>query len=225
MLKEKVTLVEYTKSQDRANCITHAIGAVMGLVALIIGTVYASHTSNVRIIAAAVIYGLSIIILFSASATYHGLPAGTAKKYARVIDHSMIFLIIAGTATPCSLVVLYECGRGYCWLVFSIAWLSCIVGMLSAVLFFEKTKALRMALLIGESLVMICSVLPIRNRFDTGAYGLLWVGCIILFIGAILYGIGKKNPIFHTVFHVFVLVGVGVHLYAIITHVFMPLAS
>ena len=220
MVEEKITLVEYTKKQEQWNCITHAVGAAMGVAAVVVCVIRSLPAHSLRITLSGVIYGLSMIVMYTASAVYHGLPVGNAKRYARLIDHSMVFLIIAGTATPCALVTLYNISAFHCWLVFCVAWLSAVIGILSAVFFFEKSKAVRMVLYIGEGFVMITSVLPIIDSIDKTAYATLWLGCGVLLLGAVLFGLGRKYAQLHTVFHVFVLAGTAIHFYGIATYVF-----
>lgn len=97
--KDSVELIEYTKAQDALNCVTHALGAVLGAAVLILLIKKAAPFDSARYMAAAVVYGLSIILLYGASAVYHGLPRGEAKRTARLVDHSVIPILLAGTAT------------------------------------------------------------------------------------------------------------------------------
>lgn len=106
--KDSVELIEYTKAQDALNCVTHALGAIFGAAVLILLIKKAAPFSSARYMAAAVVYGLSIILLYGASAVYHGLPQGEAKRTARLVDHSVIPILLAGTATPCALITLYN---------------------------------------------------------------------------------------------------------------------
>lgn len=220
MAKSDIALVNYTRKQEIANSASHALGIAMGIFALVFCTQRSLAFHSARVTAAAIIYGLSLIVMFTASTVYHALTGGQAKKAARMLDHCMVFLIIAGTATPCTLVTLYSVSSFHCKLVFSVAWISAILGIASTVLFFEKSKPLRMILLIGEGALMISSVLPIASEFNTEGYALLWLGCGLFLIGAVLFGLGRKHAILHTVFHVFVLAGVAVHLFSIAKYVF-----
>ena len=96
--KDSVELIEYTKAQDALNCVTHALGAVLGAAMLILLIKKAAPFSSARYMTAAVVYGLSIILLYSSSAVYHGLPRGEAKRTARLVDHLVIPVLLAGTA-------------------------------------------------------------------------------------------------------------------------------
>lgn len=125
--KDSVELIEYTKTQDALNCVTHALGAVLGAAVLILLIKKAAPFSSARYMAAAVVYGLSIILLYGASAVYHGLPQGEAKRTARLVDHSVIPILLAGTATPCALITLYNHNKICCAAVLLLGWGSVMI--------------------------------------------------------------------------------------------------
>lgn len=216
MIAKDVELIKYSKKIDLANCLTHALGAVLsvgGLVAMIMKAQGLRHTLS------AVIYGLSLIAVYTVSAVYHGLPQGETKRRARLVDHSTVPMLIAGTATPCALVTLYDIGLANCLLVFILAWVCAFFGVFSKIFFFEKLKAVTMAVYIISSLIMISSALPVIDQIDLFAFKLLIVGCISYVVGAVLCGLGKRHPLLHVIFHIFVLTGSAVHFYAIYVYV------
>lgn len=94
---------------------------------------------SARYTAAAVVYGLSIILLYGSSAVYHGLPQGEAKRTARLVDHLVIPVLLAGTATPCSLITLYNHNKICCAVVLLLGWGSVLFGFI-AKLFFSKRR-------------------------------------------------------------------------------------
>ncbi len=212
MIAKDVELIEYSKKIDLWNCLTHAFGAVLsvgGLVAMIM------KAQELRHILSAVIYGLSLIAVYTVSAVYHGLPNGEKKRRARLVDHSTVPMLIAGTATPCALVTLYDIGLANCLLVFILAWICAFFGVFSKVFFFEKLKAVTMAVYIISGLIMISSALPVIDQIDLFAFKLLIIGCVFYVAGAVLCGLGKKHPLLHVIFHIFVLIGSAIHFYAI----------
>ncbi len=172
-------------------------------------------------IISALVYGASMIVLYSSSAFYHGLPAGRLKKIARVLDYSMIFILIAGTATPCALVSLYEKDPEHCWFVFFVAWSCALAGILSTVFFFNRTKVLRMLLYVGEGVVMFASVFPIADQINKRALGILIAGGFIYVIGMIFLRMGRTKAYAHTVFHLFVLAGSLTHFYVMVEYIFV----
>lgn len=209
-------LIDYPPRVDFWNCITHALGAVLSAVALIAMLIKAD---GARAAFSALIYGLAMVSVFTVSAVYHGLKNGETKRKTRILDHSTVPLLIAGTATPCALLTLYEVSRGHSILVFVLAWLCTLFGVVSKVFFFEKLKAVTMAVYIVSGFIMLLSVVPLLGEIDTAAFKELVIGCVFYVIGAVLCGLGKKRPWLHVIFHVFVLIGSAVHFYVIYSYV------
>ena len=137
MLAKEVKLIEYSKRVDFFNCITHAAGAIAAVAALVLMVIKAQ---GARHTVSAVIYGLSMIAVYSVSAVYHGLKNGEAKRIARLVDHSTVPFLIAGTATPCALITLYDISRPHSILVLVLAWFCAVFGLISKIFYFEKLK-------------------------------------------------------------------------------------
>lgn len=220
MLTDGIPLVVYTAREEKLNTLTHAAGALLALGALAACLADASAPGRPRDWASALVYGLSLVTMFGASALYHGLPGGRWKKITRVIDYSMIFLLIAGTATPCALIGLYDRSHGTAWFVLAVAWGCAATGILSTVFFFEKTKALRIVLYLGEGVVMFSSVFPILDLIDLRALLLLIAGGLIQVFGLIFLRLGKTVEFAHMVFHLVVIAGCSVHFYVMISYLF-----
>lgn len=221
MYPDNIKLVTYSKNEDKLNCITHAAGVLLACAVLAVCLQRALDQGTVNSIVSALVYGISMMVLYAASALYHGLPAGNLKKVARVIDYSMIYILIAGTATPCALIGLYEKDRAHALFVFFFAWGCAALGIMMSVLFFEKTKAFRIMLYIGEGVVMFASVYPIVGLIDKHALGLLIVGGLVYTAGMIFLRLGRKKEYAHTVFHLFVLAGSLVHFYVMVQYIFV----
>lgn len=216
MTGKDVKLIEYPKSVDAWNCITHAAGAVLGVVSLIMMLIKAEA---MRHSFCAAVYGLSIIAVFTVSAVYHGLPSGEAKRRARLADHSTVPFLIAGTATPCALISLYEISHAHGLIIFIMGWICAVFGLISKVFFFEKLKSVTMAVYIISGTVMLFSAVPVLDKIDSGAFGELVFGSVLYVIGAVFCGLGVKKPSMHIVFHLFVLLASAVHVYVIYTAV------
>ena len=162
--KDSVELIGYTKAQDALNCVTHALGAIFGAAVLVLLIKKALPLGSVRYTAAAVVYGLSIILLYGSSAVYHGLPQGEAKRTARLVDHSVIPILLAGTATPCALITLYNHNKFCCAAVLLLGWGSVMFGLVAKLFFFQKTKAACVAVYIIAGAVMLsCSARGYRR--------------------------------------------------------------
>jgi len=173
-------------------------------------------------ILSSVIYGCSIIVLFSGSAVYHFLRPGKAKKVLRIIDHCMIFLLIAGSVTPYALVALRPLHPLACWLTLAIAWGAALFGITGTTINHEKFKKVQMVLYIGVGWILLLGIKTLLKVFSgeyrEGLY-LLLIGGGLYTVGAILYGVGKKLPYFHAIFHLFVLGGSIVHFFSVYDYV------
>lgn len=211
-LIKEVKLVEYSKTVDLLNCLTHAAGSVL---AVVFTVMMLKKAVGARQILSTVIYGLSFFAVFTVSAVYHGLRDERKKRKARLIDHSTVPLLIAGTATPCAMITLFEVSRGRCALVMGLGWFCFFFGLFSKLFFFEKLKAVTMAVYIVSGAVMLLSVVPILDKIDPAAFMKLVYGCILYLVGALFCAIGRKKPLCHVIFHVFVLFGAVVHFYVI----------
>ena len=211
MYSKNIKLVDYTKNEDRLNCITHAAGVLLSLAVLVICLKKSLESGATNKIVSAWIYGGPMTLLYAASAFYHGLPVGKMRKIARVIDYSVIYILIAGTATPCALIGLYDKDRGHALFVFYFAWTCAAIGIVMSVAFFEKTRVLRMVLYIGEGVVMFASIYPIKGAIDKRPLGLLILGGLIYVAGTLFLRLGRTKEYAHTVFHLFVLMGSVTH--------------
>lgn len=208
MIAKNVKLIEYSKRVDFFNCLTHAIGAVASVAAIILLVMKAEE---LRQTVSAVIYGLSMIAVYTVSAVYHGLRNGEAKRIARLVDHSTVPVLIAGTATPCALVTLFNVSVPHSLLVLFLAWFCAIFGAVSKIFFFEKTRKVTVAVYIISCLIMLCSAVPLLGEISKEAFFGLLQGCLLYLIGAAFCGLGIKRPALHVVFHVFVILGSLAH--------------
>lgn len=219
--KDSVELIEYTKTQDALNCVTHALGAVLGAAVLILLIKKAAPFSSARYMASAIVYGLSLILLYSSSAVYHGFPQGEAKRTARLVDHSVIPILLAGTATPCALITLYKHNKICCAVVLLLGWGSVLFGFIAKLFFFQKTKAACVAVYIIAGAVMLSCSLAVIDEINVHALLLLVLGCAVYLFGSIFCAIGRKHPWCHVPFHIFMVAGSMIHAYVIYEYVFM----
>ncbi len=216
MLGADVGLIEYSRKVDLGNCITHAIGAVAAAVGFFF---LIAKAQGIRGTVSAVVYGLSIIAVYTVSAVYHGLPCGEAKRRARLIDHSTVPVLIAGTATPCALMTLWNLSIPHTVLVLAIGWGCTMFGIFSKLFFFEKLKKVTVAVYIVSSVAMLLCAIPFLGRINGDAFGGLLLGNAFYLVGAIFCAIGRKYPSMHVVFHVFTVVGSAFHYFVILLFV------
>ena len=217
-LKDRV-LPKYTKGEEIFNMTSHIVGAVLGIVALVLCVIFASLNKNVYGIVSGAIYGTTMIILYTMSSIYHGLsPKKNAKKVFQILDHCSIFLLIAGTYTPFALCTIREVDPVAGWTIFGVIWALAILGIVLNSIDIKKFKKFSMIcyLAMGWCIVVKASILPILGK---AGLILLVSGGIAYTIGAVLYGLGKKHKYMHSVFHLFILLGSLLQFFCILLYV------
>ena len=214
MIGNDVKLIEYSKKVDAANCITHAFGAVLAALATAF-MIFRASSLDLRHIISTVIFGLSMVAVYTVSAVYHGLPVGESKRIARLVDHSAIPILIAGTSTPCAMITIYNVSPPHCTVIMVIAWFCALFGVISKLFFFKKLRVATMVVYIASCSIMLLSVVPLIGKLDLGAFGGILLGCVTYVIGAAFCGLGIKREKLHGVFHLFVILANAIHVFII----------
>ncbi len=212
-------LPKYTKGQERFNEVSHIVGGAMGVVALVLCIVKAALDNNTAGVLTGIVYGLSMIALYTMSSIYHGLVPGRAKKVMQVLDHCTIFILIAGTYTPIAVCgfVPYDPTLGWGILIFE--WSVSAIAVVFTAIDLHKYAALSMICMLLTGWAIIPFYQTVINSIGMNGFVLILAGGIVYTLGAILYGIGSKKSIMHCIFHVFVLVGSILTLLAILLYV------
>ena len=198
---------EYSRLEEQLNAWSHILGAALGIAALVICLVKAvSHHSGAGI-AAALIYGISLIVLYSLSASYHFTHPGRAKRVMRIFDHSTIFVLIAGCYTPFCLLALNDTPLGLVILILQWAIAAIGIGLNIWNMRSKAVKRISMALYVVMGWMVIISIKPLIASVD--ASSLLWLlaGGIAYTVGIAFYAAGGTKPYMHFVWHLFVLAG------------------
>lgn len=215
----------YSFGEELANSITHGIGVVLSIAGLSVLTSFASVFGSAWHIVSCAIYGATQILLYTASTLYHSIPHPRAKEILRVFDHSAIYLLIAGTYTPFTLVSL----RGpWGWTIFGVVWGIAIIGILLRAWWMRnsltKQKAIWRTLpYIGMGWIAILAIKPLLEALAPGGLALMFAGGLAYTLGSIFYA-WKKLPYNHAIWHVFVMAGSAFHFFAVLFYV-IPLAS
>lgn len=218
MIAKDVGLIEYSKKVDFLNSLTHAAGAVLSVAAMI---AMIARAHDMRHMLSAVIYGVSLIAVFTVSAVYHGLKSGEKKRIARLVDHSTVPVLIAGTATPCALITLYNISSAHSLFVLFIGWFCTLFGIFSKLFFFKKARKITVAVYIVSCVAMLASVVPIVSQINSDAFGGILLGNAVYLIGALFCGLGIKKEAMHVVFHVFALAAAAIHFYVVFVYMFI----
>lgn len=213
-------LPSYTKGEEIFNMTSHIVGSVLGIVATVLCVIFAAINHNVYGIVSGSIYGSSLIILYTMSSIYHGLsPKLFSKKVFQVLDHCTIFLLIAGCYTPVALCNIREVNSAAGWTIFGVIWFLAIVGIILNSIDLKKFKTFSMIcyLLMGWCIIFRLDLL--LKSVETTGIILLVLGGLSYTIGSILYGIGKKKKYFHSIFHLFILLGSFLQFFCILLYV------
>lgn len=206
-LKDR-TLPIYTKGEEIFNMTSHIVGGALGIVALVLCVIFAAIHHNVYGVVASVIYGITMILLYTMSSIYHGLrPKTTAKKVFQVLDHCSIFLLIAGSYTPFALCTLREYDTATGWWIFGIIWGLAILGIVLNAIDLKRFKVFSMICYLIMGWCIIFKMNIVIAQLGWGGFGLLLAGGIVYTIGAIFYGVGKKKKYMHSIFHLFIFAG------------------
>ncbi|MCI8618113.1 MAG: hemolysin III family protein [Clostridia bacterium] len=218
-LKDRI-LPTYTKGEEIFNMTSHIVGGAFGVVALVLCIVFSGIHRNAYAVVSSVIYGVSMIVLYTMSSIYHGLrPQGKAKKVFQILDHCSIFLLIAGSYTPFCLVTFREYSSILGWSIFGIIWAMAALGITLNSIDIKKYKVFSMICYLGMGWCIIFTANLLPKLLGITGLTLLVLGGIAYTIGAILYGLGKKKKYIHSIFHLFILLGSILQFFCILLYV------
>lgn len=202
----------YSKKEERLNIITHAFGLLLSVIGLPFLILKSLSFAGFWKPASLVIYGLSLIVLYAASTFYHAATDPPLRRKLNIFDHAAIYVLIAGTYTPFTILVL-EGSLG--WIIFGLTWTFALTGIILKLFYTGRFDKLSTALylLMGWQIMFVIN--PLMERFSTEGLQLLFAGGVFYTIGAVLYSI-KKLPYNHAIFHVFVLLGSVCHFFSVL---------
>lgn len=212
---EEKKIKYYEPKEEKFNVISHAVGLVLSIIALVLLVVYSSIYGSTRHIVSFSIYGASLIVLYSASTFYHYVQNPKLRYRLNIFDHSAIYVLIAGTYTPFTLVIL----KGWVgWTIFGVSWGLAIAGIILKLFFIGKYDKISTFAYVLMGWLIIFAIKPLVNNLPFE--GLMWLlaGGIFYTIGAILYSF-KNLKYNHAIFHIFVLLGSFSHFIAVFFYV------
>ena len=212
----RIMIPKYTLGEELINAISHGVGALCGITALVLCIVKSCNPLDGFKLASSIVFGLSVTLLYLMSCLYHSLKVNKAKRVFRVIDHCTIFLLIAGTYTPFTIVSLRDTSG---WWIFGIIWAMAVLGVVLNAVSLKKFAKLSVACYLIMGWMIVFSFNTLVEALAPTAITLLISGGVAYTIGAILYGIGSKKKYFHSIFHFFCLIGSALHFFAIYLYV------
>lgn len=212
--KEKRSVM-YTVGEEIFNSVSHGVGVILSVAALVLLIVFAAIYSDGYGLASALVYGISLILLYTMSMVYHIVQNEKGKKVLRIFDHCSIFILIAGTYTPYLLGPL----RGALgWTIFGIIWGVTVIGILLNAISLEKFKVISLICYVLMGWGIVLSIKPLAQNLPLGGLWLLIAGGLVYTVGVIFY-VMKKYRYMHSVWHLFVLAGSICHYFSILLFV------
>lgn len=213
-------LPKYTKGEEIFNMVSHIVGGVAGIVTIVLCSIFGAIRGNAYGVVSGVIFGVSMLFLYTMSSLYHGLKANSkSKKVFQILDHCAIFILIAGSYTPFALCTLREYSTALGWVIFGVIWGFAILGITLNSIDLKKYKVFSMIcyLAMGWCIIIRGDLLP--QLLGITGFTLLLAGGLVYTLGAILYGVGKKHKYVHSIFHLCVFLGNLLHVLCVLMYV------
>jgi len=205
----------YSPSEERINIVSHACGFFLSIIAMAFLFVHASRHGGILHIVSFTIFGISLCVLYAASTLYHSAKNPEKRSRLKIFDHASIYILIAGTYTPYTLVTIPGTTG---WVIFGISWGATVIGIILKLFFTGKYSIVSTTMYVLMGWVMVFAIKPLVNNLPLD--GLLWLfgGGVAYTIGAILYSI-KRIKFNHAIFHILVLIGSFCHFISIFYYV------
>jgi hemolysin III len=217
-MNTQLTGNDYTLGEEIAHAVSHGIGILLSIAGLVVMVVFASLYGNVWHIVSCSIFGATLILLYTASTLYHGITRPRAKRIFQRFDHAAIFLLIAGTYTPYTLVTLRG---GWGWTLFGLVWGFAILGVVMETMVKKRIKWLSITLYLGMGWMVVVAIKPLLDSVASEGLILLLAGGLCYSLGVIFYA-WKRLAYHHAVWHLFVMGGSLLHFFSIFFYVLPP---
>lgn len=209
-----------TRGEEIANAIIHGLGALLALAGLVLLVVFAAMRGTAMHVVAVSIFGTTLVLLYSTSTLYHAITNARAKRVLQILDHSAIYLLIAGTYTPFTLVSL---GGTWGWTIFGIVWSMAAAGIVFKAFFTGRYEFVGVAMYLVMGWLIVLAIKPLWHVLDP--WGLAWLGLGGLsYTAGVVFYLWHRLRFAHSIWHLFVLGGSACHFFAVLFHV-VPTAS
>jgi hemolysin III len=203
-----------SKLEENLNALTHAIGVLLGIVGLVLLIVFQTNKTEWSLFSV-ITYGISLIVLFTASTLYHSIYRESRKHYFRIVDHISIYLLIAGTYTPVLLIALLE-SKG--WPLFWVVWGIAGFGIILKLFFTGKFEIFSTILYLVMGWIIVFDFSALSDLIHYNGILFLFAGGLFYTVGIVFYAI-EKIPFNHVIWHLFVLGGAICHFFMIFYYV------
>jgi hemolysin III len=204
----------FSAAEELAHSLTHGAGLLLGIAALVLMVVFAAQRGSPICVVSSAVYGATLVVLYASSTLYHALPKGRGKRVFGILDHSAIFLLIAGTYTPFALVTL---NGGLGWSLFAVIWGLAIGGVVLEAVTRGRVRRIQLILYLAMSWGIVGAARPLLRELPTPALALLIGGGLFYTLGVTFFV--WKRPFHHAIWHIFVLGGSVCHFLAVLLYV------
>ncbi len=208
--------VYYSKKEEIANVLTHGIGIVLSIIALVYMLLYSIQYGDQWDVMGSSVFGATLIIMYTCSTLYHSFQTQKLKSFFRKLDHIAIYLLIAGSYTPFTLITLKDTSWG--WSLFTIIWALAIFGIIYKTTPLNRYKKISLILYLGMGWLVILAAQPMITSLDPNGLWLLVLGGLMYTIGVLFY-VWEKLPFNHAIWHLFVLGGSAFHFFTVFYYV------
>lgn len=209
------SLPQFSLGEEIAHGVSHGIGIVLAIAGLAVLVAESMMHGDPWLITSSAVFGTTLILLYTASTLYHSIPLPRAKRVLRILDHSAIYLLIAGTYTPFTLVSL----RGPAgWTLFAVVWLGAIGGILFKTFALGRARIFSVLLYLALGWCVIFAFGPLEQRLAPGGIALLIGGGVCYSLGLVFFA-WQRLRFHHFIWHLFVLAGSICHYFAVLLYV------
>ena len=216
MLTRPAGVAQYTVGEEIANAVTHGVAALLSIAGLAVLVAFAVlYSGSPKVVAAVSIFGASMVFLYTASTLYHSIPNPRAKKVLQYLDHSMIYVLIAGSYTPFCLITL----QGYTGIALLCAvWLIAIAGISLQAVLLHKADWINCLLYLSMGWLAVFVIDPLVSTLDSTGLALLVAGGLAYTVGVVFY-IFERIPFSHAIWHTFVFAGTTLQFFSVLFYV------
>ena len=216
MLTRPAGVAQYTVGEEIANAVTHGVAALLSIAGLAVLVAFAVlYSGSPKVVVAVSIFGASMVFLYTASTLYHSIPNPRAKNVLQYLDHSMIYVLIAGSYTPFCLITL----QGYTGIALLCAvWLIAIAGISLQAVLLNKADWINCLLYLSMGWLAVFVIDPLVSTLDSTGLALLVAGGLAYTVGVVFY-IFERIPFSHAIWHTFVFAGTTLQFFSVLFYV------
>jgi hemolysin III len=205
----------WSRGEEIAHSVSHGVGIVLAIAGLTTLVALAAVHGDAWHVATSAVFGTTLVLLYTASTLYHALPPSRAKRVLRALDHSAIYLLIAGTYTPVALGPL----RGpWGWTLFAVVWTAAAAGIVQKSVAVGRAPVASVVLYVAMGWCVVIAFEPLVEAIEPGGVALLLAGGVTYTLGIVFYA-WKRLRFHHFVWHLFVLAGSVLHYFAVLLYV------